>query len=74
MKGVSHVFGIHLWNTLQVGEIGLSEGPCACLLLSICFIPLTGPVMANSDRFFVKVQGRGGHGSMPHDTRDPVLV
>jgi amidohydrolase len=44
MQDVTKVFGIHLWNTLQVGEVGIS----------------LGPVMANSDRFFVNVNGRGG--------------
>ncbi|HCR2980847.1 TPA: amidohydrolase [Serratia marcescens] len=33
-----------------------------------------GPFMASMDQFNVRVQGRGGHGAMPHLTVDPVLV
>ncbi|WP_374407497.1 M20 family metallopeptidase [Pelagerythrobacter sp.] len=31
-----------------------------------------GPLMAAADQFDIVVTGRGGHASMPHDTRDPV--
>lgn len=31
-----------------------------------------GPLMAAADQFDVVVTGKGGHASMPHDTRDPV--
>lgn len=31
-----------------------------------------GPMMAAADQFDIVVRGRGGHASMPHDTRDPV--
>uniref|UniRef100_A0A7S4L9F0 Peptidase M20 dimerisation domain-containing protein n=1 Tax=Paramoeba aestuarina TaxID=180227 RepID=A0A7S4L9F0_9EUKA len=58
MEDVEAVFGIHLWNTLAYGKIGISEGP----------------VMANSDRFTIEITGRGGHGSMPHDCADPTLA
>ncbi len=33
-----------------------------------------GPLMAAADQFDIVVKGRGGHASMPHDTRDPVPV
>jgi hippurate hydrolase len=33
-----------------------------------------GPIMAASDGLFVTVQGRGGHGSTPHVSRDPVAA
>jgi amidohydrolase len=33
-----------------------------------------GPLMAASDGVFVTVRGRGGHGSTPHVTRDPVVA
>nr|WP_310629746.1 M20 aminoacylase family protein [Burkholderia cenocepacia] len=35
---------------------------------------LPGQAMASSDTVIVKVHGKGGHGSRPHDTVDPVLV
>lgn len=34
----------------------------------------TGALMAAADQFEITVKGRGGHASMPHDTRDPVPV
>ena len=33
-----------------------------------------GPMLAAADQFEITVTGRGGHASMPHDTRDPVPV
>jgi amidohydrolase len=33
-----------------------------------------GPLMAASDGVFVVVRGRGGHGSTPHITRDPIAA
>jgi amidohydrolase len=55
---VDAVFGIHLWNDLPVGTIGL----------------MAGPVMASVDEFEITVLGRGGHAAAPHQTVDPVLV
>lgn len=34
----------------------------------------TGPLLAAADQMEITVSGRGGHASMPHDTRDPVPV
>ena len=50
--------GIHLWNTLPVGQVGLASGP----------------VMAGAAIFEVTIGGRGGHGASPHETRDPLLA
>lgn len=58
LETVEMTFGIHLWNTLRLGQVAASNGP----------------VMAHSDRFEIIVEGRGGHGSMPHDTIDPILA
>ncbi|WP_281971978.1 M20 aminoacylase family protein [Ruegeria faecimaris] len=33
-----------------------------------------GPIMAAVDTFEVHIQGLGGHGAMPHETRDPVMA
>jgi hippurate hydrolase len=33
-----------------------------------------GPIMAASDGLFVTVKGRGGHGSTPHVSRDPIAA
>ncbi|WP_372573158.1 M20 aminoacylase family protein [Ruegeria jejuensis] len=38
------------------------------------FYTTPGPIMAAVDTFHVHVQGVGGHGAMPHETRDPVMA
>lgn len=58
MEGVSAVVGAHLWQPLPVGVIAVNPGP----------------LMASPDEFIIKVQGKGGHGSMPHQTVDSILV
>ena len=54
---VHAAFGIHLWNDLPVGTIGI----------------MAGPVMASVDQFEIEILGRGGHAAAPHQTIDPVL-
>lgn len=58
MPKVDAAFGIHLWNDLPVGTVGI----------------MAGPVMASVDQFEIEVLGRGGHAAAPHQTIDPVLV
>lgn len=55
---VTAAFGIHLWNELPVGTIGVRAGP----------------VMASVDEFEITITGRGGHAAIPHLAIDPVLV
>ena len=55
---VDAAFGIHLWNDLPVGTIGI----------------MPGPVMASVDEFEITILGRGGHAAAPHQTIDPVLI
>ncbi len=58
LDGVDAVFGLHLWQPLPTGFIGLVKGP----------------MMAQADNFSIVVRGKGGHGSAPHLTVDPILV
>ena len=58
LEGVDVVLGIHLWNDLPVGTIGVKAGP----------------LMAAVDRLFIEVKGKGGHGGMPHLCADPVVA
>ncbi|WP_037316078.1 M20 aminoacylase family protein [Ruegeria halocynthiae] len=55
---ITQVYGIH--NTP-----GRPEG---------MFQTTPGPIMAAVDTFEVHIQGVGGHGAMPHETRDPVMA
>lgn len=55
---VDGVIGLHVWSPGPVGEISIQSGA----------------VMASADEIFVTVRGRAGHGAMPHQAIDPVVV
>jgi hippurate hydrolase len=38
------------------------------------FYTTPGPIMAAVDEFHIHITGKGGHGAMPHETRDPVVA
>jgi amidohydrolase len=50
-------FGLHVWQDLPVGIVGVTAGPW----------------MAAVDEFTVTVRGRGAHGAMPQAGLDPVV-
>ena len=56
--GITQVYGIH--NTPNFEEGAFYTAP--------------GPLMAAVDTFHVDITGKGGHGAMPHDTRDPIAA
>lgn len=58
LEGVGHVFGLHCDPGLDVGHVGLREGP------------LTGA----ADSLTVRLTGRGGHTSRPHLTEDLIYA
>ena len=58
LEGVDVIFGTHLWATEPVGTIQYRKGP----------------IMAAADRFEITIQGRGGHGAQPHNTKDAVVI
>ncbi|WP_409341101.1 M20 family metallopeptidase [Paenibacillus sp. MBLB4367] len=58
MEGVDAVYGVHLWAPLPTGEAQTKSGA----------------FMAAADEFFIDVKGKGGHGGLPHQTIDSVLV
>lgn len=58
LDGVDAIFGTHLWSMTPAGTIEY----------------LTGPIMAAADRFSIKVQGAGGHGASPHETKDAIVI
>ena len=58
LDGVDAVIGAHLMSTLEVGKIGVLDGPCT----------------AAADTFSATITGRGGHGAFPHETVDPVAI
>jgi amidohydrolase len=58
LEGVGAAVGLHLWNQLPVGRVGVNRGP----------------LMAAVDEFEIHVEGRGGHGAAPHETSDPIVA
>ena len=58
LDGVDYVIGQHVDSQLPAGYIGYRSGP----------------VSANSDTFFVTIQGKGGHGSRPEGGIDAIYA
>src|SRR5699024_1879413 len=58
LDDVDAVFGTHLWSPTPVGTIETS--PSA--------------FMAGVDRFELTLQGAGGHGGYPHQTKDTLII
>ncbi|PLR78655.1 amidohydrolase [Bacillus sp. V3-13] len=58
LDGVDVVFGTHLASSAPVGT----------------YLYKSGYSMAAGDAFEIKIQGKGGHGSSPHETIDAVAI
>ncbi len=55
---VDAIIGLHLWNNLPLGTVGVRSGA----------------LMAAVERFTLTIQGKGGHGAMPHQTIDSIVL
>ncbi len=55
---VDAILGLHLWNNLPVGTVGVRDHA----------------LMAAVELFQCLVLGKGGHGAMPHQTVDAIVV
>lgn len=53
-----YALALHVWSDLEVGKVALKAGP----------------VMASADAFTARIVGKGGHGAMPHQTIDPIVI
>jgi amidohydrolase len=58
LENVDVVFGTHLMANAPYGTYAYRKGP----------------MMAAGDRFEIKIKGRGGHGSAPHETVDAIAI
>ncbi|MER9128064.1 M20 family metallopeptidase [Mesorhizobium sp. M0959] len=56
--GIEEVYALHNLPGMDVGTFALSGGV----------------MLAASDRFDIKILGKGGHAACPHETIDPILV
>ena len=52
------VIGLHIWNQAPAGSVAVNRGT----------------VFASADMFKMTVNGRGGHGALPHLAVDPVMA
>ena len=55
---VDRTFALHLYSGLDVGQIGVRDGP----------------FFASADEFILTIRGRGGHGAMPQNSIDPIVA
>ena len=58
LEDVATIFGGHVDRHFAVGTIAVTDGP----------------VNASSDRFSIRITGKGGHAARPHETVDAVVV
>jgi amidohydrolase len=56
--GVEQVYGMHNWPGSPVGAFSLRKGP----------------LLAAADEITITIEGKGGHGAMPHLCIDPVMI
>ena len=57
LSHVDHVLGLHLWSTIELGEIHYTYGP----------------TMTGRSTFTLTVKGKSGHGSSPHLAHDAIV-
>lgn len=55
---VDAAFGLHMWNELPVGHVGIRPGP----------------ILAAADEIKIEIRGKGTHGAAPHLGVDPVVA
>ena len=56
--GIDEVYGMHNWPGIPVGQFGIRAGG----------------IMAATDRFYIDIEGLGGHAARPQQTIDPIIV
>ncbi len=55
---VDEIYALHVFPELETGKVGLRAGM----------------YMASCDEIYMKIIGKGGHGAMPHQNIDPILI
>ncbi|XID95241.1 M20 family metallopeptidase [Paenibacillaceae bacterium WGS1546] len=58
LEGVDAIYGVHLWTPMACGTAATRPGP----------------FMATPDEFEIEIVGRGGHGGLPHESRDALVA
>lgn len=55
---VNYAIGLHVWNEKPLHWVGIASGP----------------IMAGSDMFTIRLHGKGGHGAAPHQAIDSIVA
>lgn len=58
LEGVGVIYGVHLWTPLPYGSVASRPGP----------------FMSSADEFVIDIEGKGGHGGLPHEAIDTIAV
>ncbi|HEX8832514.1 MAG TPA: amidohydrolase [Longimicrobium sp.] len=58
LEGVDQALGLHVWMGIPSGIVGVTPGP----------------FMASAGEFELTIRGHGGHGAMPEQTVDAVVI
>lgn len=58
LQGVDVIYGVHLWTPLLYGSAATRPGA----------------FMSAADEFVIDIEGKGGHGGLPHGAIDAVVV
>jgi len=58
LDGVDAIYGVHLWSPMPLGTAATKPGP----------------FMATPDEYEIEIIGRGGHGGLPHESKDAIVV
>src|SRR5690606_17605670 len=58
LDDVEAIAGLHVMANVPVGKASIRAGA----------------MMAHSDKFTIEIEGQGGHGASPHQTRDALVV
>ncbi len=55
---VGSLFALHVYPEMEAGKVGFREGL----------------YMASCDEIYITINGKGGHGAMPHQAIDPIMI
>ncbi len=55
---VKEMYALHVFPDLEVGKVGFKEGI----------------YMASCDEIYITIHGKGGHGALPHQCVDPIII
>jgi len=55
---IKEMYALHVFPDLEVGKVGFKEGI----------------YMASCDEIYITIHGKGGHGALPHQCIDPIII